>query len=376
MSKCFNCGTEYEGDFCLNCGIKFEKEKTCPQCNTKLDGQVKFCNNCGYSFVQQPTPQKDNISRKISSFIQSMLKYIPIVLFVLWAGLLWVFYFADILADNLFGLIQGNLYNLLKSPLFEDYHSQLKVFIAFAVIADIYAFVYLIVQKNGKGKPRTFSHAICFILQLLIVIFSAILSGVIKKNDLQQGNFVAITIALTVVFAFLQLIALLAKRRFENTVIIALAKSNQHSPAAHSAAPKSSVNKTCSANAQTELRFALNADKNSYSVIGANLGTLTNMVIPAKYNGLPVTSIRHSAFTRIKITSITIPDSIVSIDSCAFDGCHSLESVYFVNPDGWYRTYSSATTNGTSISASDLSDQATAARYLNDTYCYCRWYHA
>jgi hypothetical protein len=52
------------------------------------------------------------------------------------------------------------------------------------------------------------------------------------------------------------------------------------------------------------------------------------IVIPAVYNGLPVTAIAHNGFEYYGImTSITIPDSVTSIGSSAFYNCSSLTSV-------------------------------------------------
>ncbi len=53
--KCFRCGTEFEGNFCPECGTKWEEGKTCPQCGAALPGNAKFCNECGYSFLK-PAP--------------------------------------------------------------------------------------------------------------------------------------------------------------------------------------------------------------------------------------------------------------------------------------------------------------------------------
>ncbi|MDY4977773.1 MAG: leucine-rich repeat domain-containing protein, partial [Ruminococcus bromii] len=52
--------------------------------------------------------------------------------------------------------------------------------------------------------------------------------------------------------------------------------------------------------------------------------------IPSTYNGKPVTQILESGFansTNLKV--LTIPSSITSIKTSAFDGCSSLETVYY-----------------------------------------------
>ena len=73
------------------------------------------------------------------------------------------------------------------------------------------------------------------------------------------------------------------------------------------------------------LEFTLNEDNSSYSVTGIGTCTDSNVIIPAIYNNLPVTSIGSSAFWGCSsLTSITIPDSVTSIGKNAFYGCSSL----------------------------------------------------
>ncbi len=67
------------------------------------------------------------------------------------------------------------------------------------------------------------------------------------------------------------------------------------------------------------------------------------------------------------LESITIPYSVTSIGNHAFSGCTSLESVTFENPDGWIADDSRF------LSASALTNKATAATYLKKTYCSYTW---
>ncbi len=74
-----------------------------------------------------------------------------------------------------------------------------------------------------------------------------------------------------------------------------------------------------------ELKFTLNSDGSSYSVIGIGTCTDTDVVIPSTYEGLPVTSIGNYAFSGCtSLVSITIPDSVTSIGYDAFTFCTSL----------------------------------------------------
>ena len=76
------------------------------------------------------------------------------------------------------------------------------------------------------------------------------------------------------------------------------------------------------------LEFTLNDDGKSYSVTGIGTCTDTNIVIPATYNGKPVTAIGDGAFQYCdSLTNVTIPDSVTSIGFCAFCSCTSLTSI-------------------------------------------------
>ncbi len=75
-----------------------------------------------------------------------------------------------------------------------------------------------------------------------------------------------------------------------------------------------------------KLDFELNSDNSAYSVYGKS--DITGVVvIPAKYNNLPVTSIKSGGFDYTQITSIIIPEGVERIGDGALDGCSSLKSV-------------------------------------------------
>ena len=87
------------------------------------------------------------------------------------------------------------------------------------------------------------------------------------------------------------------------------------------------------------LKFKLNDDGESYSIVGIGTCKDTNIVIPAEYNDLPVTSIGYYAFQDCNsLTSIEIPSSVTSIGRYAFSGCSSLTSIEIpssVTSIGW-----------------------------------------
>ncbi|MBR2342978.1 MAG: leucine-rich repeat domain-containing protein [Clostridia bacterium] len=78
-----------------------------------------------------------------------------------------------------------------------------------------------------------------------------------------------------------------------------------------------------------ELVFKLTADESGYELDRVGPGYRGgDVVIPAKYQGLPVVEIGYDAFeSEYKLTSVDIPDSVVSIDGDAFESQTALTSV-------------------------------------------------
>lgn len=73
------------------------------------------------------------------------------------------------------------------------------------------------------------------------------------------------------------------------------------------------------------LKFAINADGESYAVIGMDESTATRVVVPEKYNDLPVTEIAENAFADNKtIAEVTLPQSVTVISAGAFSNCTNL----------------------------------------------------
>lgn len=60
-------------------------------------------------------------------------------------------------------------------------------------------------------------------------------------------------------------------------------------------------------------------------------GTAADVTIPSCYKGKPVTMIDHAAFFNSVVTSVTIPDSVTSIDDNAFGFCSQLTNISIPN---------------------------------------------
>ena len=84
------------------------------------------------------------------------------------------------------------------------------------------------------------------------------------------------------------------------------------------------------AQASEGLEYALSEDGCSYIVIGIGNCEDTNLIIPATYNGLPVTAIGAEAFAYDQqLRSVVIPDSVTKIGDSAFTDSWYLERVTF-----------------------------------------------
>lgn len=76
--------------------------------------------------------------------------------------------------------------------------------------------------------------------------------------------------------------------------------------------------------------FAFTPDNTAVIVIRYK-GTAADVTIPSCYKGKPVTAIEHAAFHDSAVTSVTIPDSVTSIDDNAFGFCSQLTNISIPN---------------------------------------------
>lgn len=77
-----------------------------------------------------------------------------------------------------------------------------------------------------------------------------------------------------------------------------------------------------------DFEFILN---NTAVIVTRYKGPAADVTIPSRYKGKPVTTIGHAAFFNSAVTSVTIPDSVTSIDDNAFGFCSQLTNISIPN---------------------------------------------
>lgn len=106
------------------------------------------------------------------------------------------------------------------------------------------------------------------------------------------------------------------------------------------------------------IELLLCADKKSYSISGIGTCKDKNIILPSTYNDLPVTEIADKAFFNCReLTSVLIPQSIVSIGKAAFSGCSGITEIDI--PDSVTYIGEAAFSGCTGIKKIDIPDSIT-----------------
>ena len=105
----------------------------------------------------------------------------------------------------------------------------------------------------------------------------------------------------------------------------------------------------------------------SVNYLVKHVGTATQLTLPESYNGENYNIHNFAFFNCFGLTSVTIPESVMSIGAFAFANCDYLTSIEFKITEGWK-------TGPTNIMLADyLSNKEYAAKYLTNTYCDRTW---
>ena len=109
------------------------------------------------------------------------------------------------------------------------------------------------------------------------------------------------------------------------------------------------------------LAYMPHGGTNTCIIMGIGICTDTEIYIPEKIGELTVIGINGEAFKACtNLTSITIPDSVTSIDSYAFDGCTSLTSITFGDDSQLTSIGERAFSGCTSLTSIEIPDRVTS----------------
>lgn len=288
MNRCPKCGTEFEGNFCPECGEVWSEEKTCPKCGEKVKGSVKFCTNCGYAFynVPAPVPVPAPYSRAVpakgwmKSHKKELIVLSLLLLVVLIVSIAVPLYFANI--------FNGTYYRYSN----DTYHKDEYFILTGGKYKD---------EDGTEGKYEIKGEKIVFYVELF-GSQEEFASGTIKDG--------------VITLEFMGSERIFAKEGAMTKEEDKTEKSNDNDK----------TEKPNDNDAST-LNYVLNSDRKSYSVSVGNFKG-SNLNIPDSYNGFPVTAINREAFKACNnLQSVTIGKSVTSIGNSAFRGCKGLKEI-------------------------------------------------
>lgn len=233
--QCPSCGTEYEGNFCPNCGFKWMEEKTCPQCGATVRGSAKFCNNCGHAFVAAPSAPRSvpaaHTKQKATPTVKSVysvLQDVPAFLFLVFSAALFLFYLAPVaISPSLFGEPAdsfGNVYQCLKGIELSlggglgDIHADspalrgaMIAFIVFAVVMTGFGAIWAI----SWWRRSAVWAMIGGLLQTILLVLSAACMGTVNAQGMGivvAGAALQLILAFSVIYVVAEAAAIVAVR--------------------------------------------------------------------------------------------------------------------------------------------------------------------
>lgn len=350
MKKCSNCGTEFEGNCCPNCGTWTEEERKCPKCGNKMKAGANFCSYCGFSFGSSSEPQKQNKSgdgkpKKSGNWFKRNLKIIIPIAIVLAVVI--------ILACSIPACIKakdnGTYYKL-------GYNGEIDKKTYFIIDSGEW--------KDEDGESGTYKKdgdKIIFYYEFF-GSKEELANGTIKDGVLiiDEGGYKQSYISADHKHKYgeWEITKAPCTEDGEETHSCAcgvkeirIVKERGHTVTDDWLSDETNHYKICTdCNQKVEikehsnngycticyygtvdingLKFGLNSDKNGYSVIGISDKTIKSITIPATCEGLPVTYIDSNVFSGCKnLNSAVIPDSVISIGNYAFRDCDSLMNI-------------------------------------------------
>ena len=209
---CKNCGKEFEGKFCPECGTKVEEESQqeltkCPKCGTERMGDSRFCANCGFNYLEPTTVASVEYTKHFAK--TKLLKnflciFAKIYRWLLAGGMLFVGIVALLcltaptITENFLGEV-NNLCTGFAAIGGKDVDVTKDVVIAsimllvVSLIAIVYGGIQLFLSikkpyRNVVGKKKFVFWGIDGAISIVLIVLGAIVAKQAGAEDLEGGR--------------------------------------------------------------------------------------------------------------------------------------------------------------------------------------------
>jgi len=223
--KCSNCGTEFDGNFCPNCGASPNNTRVCPHCGAEVANSAKFCNNCGRAMEvqqnsaptaqpRQPKPPKEPrepivLGENFFKVLSKVCLISPRALIAVFAVLTWSF---GALPLYNFFMEDVSVYSSINNDFVPELNAVSIAIVVFAALSTLLAVIGAITWRNfARSKTYTISALAIYCSQ--IIITSVALSQ-IKNLGYQKGSAPIVILVFGVVFFAVNVLTIILSRKF------------------------------------------------------------------------------------------------------------------------------------------------------------------
>ena len=343
---CKNCGKEFEGNFCPECGTRIEQQEMtqCPNCGAERVDNGKFCVNCGYNF-DDPTQSARVIERKPSGSNAKSNNFLKIFAkayrWLLAGGMLFVGIVsllcltAPTITEDFFGetnplctgfVAIGNGSDIDVTKTVVNASVMLLVLSILALVYGV-AQLFFAIKKpysNTIGKKQYVFWGIDGVISIILIILGAAVSTEAKSDEFMDGKLGA-GFAMCIVMGVFGLVCLGARIYYELKVF-----KWEDTGLSDEQIARATARKPRGEQGVTEKGIKWYLSKDGIMTIVGYSGASNDIVIPSTINGHSVTIIGNRAFYDCRrLTSIEIPSGVTSIANHAFYNCSSLTNVTF-----------------------------------------------
>ncbi len=203
---CKNCGKEFEGNFCPECGTKIEdasqqEVSICPNCGAERVDNGKFCVNCGFDY-SEPSKNVDNVVYKVSHFSNRGNNFVKAFAkayrWILACGMLFIGAVAllCLLSPTIVEEVLGHINNHITgyTAIFNSKKADVKevtvyasiILFSVALLSVIYGMIQLILAI--KKPYRNIKNLFLWILDGVISL-SLIVVGIMVSTDAKSGDY-------------------------------------------------------------------------------------------------------------------------------------------------------------------------------------------